>query len=282
MKIAVLGAGTMGRGIAYAASLAGCHVALYDQQQGAADRAVEEIAALSQGAVDRNKLAADEAVSLRTRVGVAQTLSTAVGDADLVIESVVEDLRVKRELLVEVERLAPPAAILASNTSALSITAVMSDLTVPSRGIGMHFFNPAYAMKLVEVVTGLETSPETLKRTTAICEQLGKTPVVVDDQPGFVTSRINVMIGNEAFRMLQEGVATARDIDTALKLGLNHPMGPFELVDLVGLDVRLSVLQGLHRDLGEQFRPAPLLVKYVNAGRLGRKVGRGVFDYAVD
>lgn len=282
MKIAVLGAGTMGRGIAYAASLAGCHVALYDQQQGAADRAVEEIAALSQGAVDRNKLAADEAVSLRTRVGVAQTLSTAVGDVDLVIESVVEDLRVKRELLVEVERLAPPAAILASNTSALSITAVMSDLTVPSRGIGMHFFNPAYAMKLVEVVSGLETSPETVERTTSMCKQLGKIPVAVNDQPGFVTSRINVIIGNEAFRMLQEGVATARDIDTALKLGLNHPMGPFELVDLVGLDVRLSVLQGLHRDLGEQFRPAPLLVKYVNAGRLGRKVGRGVFDYAVD
>jgi 3-hydroxybutyryl-CoA dehydrogenase len=169
--------------------------------------------------------------------------------------------------------------MLASNTSALSITEMAGSLRNPSRLAGMHFFNPVHKMKLIEIVRALESAPETLQAIEEVSRAMGKETVLVRESPGFVTSRVNATIGNEAFYMLQEGVASARDIDKALKLGLNHPMGPFELADLVGLDTRLSVLQFLHRTLGEKYRPCPLLVQYVQAGRLGRKAGRGVYDY---
>jgi 3-hydroxybutyryl-CoA dehydrogenase len=173
-----------------------------------------------------------------------------------------------------------PEAILATNTSSLSITEMAAATRRAPQVVGMHYFNPVHRMKLLEVIRGLETSEQTIVSVLSVGEKMGKECVVVRESPGFVTSRINAMIGNEAFYMLQEGVASARDIDRALKLGLNHPMGPFELVDLVGLDTRLSILRFLHRTLGEKFKPCPLIEQYVAAGRLGRKVGRGVYDYS--
>ena len=195
------------------------------------------------------------------------------------IEAAPEKIEIKVELFATLDRMAPPHAILASNTSSLSITEMAAVTGRTPRVAGMHFFNPVHRMKLLEIVRALETSDETIAECRAVGEAMGKECVVVRESPGFVTSRINAMIGNEAFYMLQEGVASARDIDKALKLGLNHPMGPFELVDLVGLDTRLSILRFLHRSLGDKFRPCPLLEQYVAAGRLGRKSGRGVYEY---
>jgi 3-hydroxybutyryl-CoA dehydrogenase len=169
--------------------------------------------------------------------------------------------------------------VLATNTSGLAVTEIAAAVKRPGRVVGMHFFNPVPKMKLVEVVRGLDTDEEAVAATLEVARRMGKETVLVKDSAGFVTSRVNAVIGNEAFALLQEGVASARDIDKALKLGLNHPMGPFEMIDLVGLDTRLAVLEFLHRSLGERYRPAPLLVQYVKAGRLGRKVGRGVYDY---
>ena len=199
--------------------------------------------------------------------------------ADLVIEAVPESMQLKIEIFQEVQRHCAAHALFASNTSALSITEMAAGSDRPERFAGMHFFNPVHVMKLVEIVAALQSSKETIAAVTEVARTMGKETVQVNESPGFVTSRINVLIGNEAFRMLQEGVATAEDIDKALKLGLNHPMGPFELADLVGLDVRLSILEFLHKSLGESFRPNNLLVQYVRAGRLGRKVGRGVYTY---
>ena len=197
----------------------------------------------------------------------------------MVHEAIPEKNDLQLSTFTEVERHAPADAVLATNTSALSITEMAAVLQKPARVAGMHFFNPVHRMKLVEIVRALESSEETLQAIETVARRMGKDTVIIRESPGFVTSRINAMIGNEAFYMLQEGVASARDIDKALKLGLNHPMGPFELVDLVGLDTRLSILQYLHRTLGEKFRPCPLLEQHVRAGRLGRKVGRGVYDY---
>jgi 3-hydroxybutyryl-CoA dehydrogenase len=173
----------------------------------------------------------------------------------------------------------PESAILATNTSSLSVTEMAGATRRPDKVVGMHFFNPVHRMKLVEIVRALETGSDTIERATEVSMRMGKEPVVVREAPGFVTTRVNALIGNEAFRMLEEGVASARDIDKALKLGLNHPMGPFELVDLVGLDTRLSILQFLFQTLGERYRPNNLMVQYVQAGRLGRKTGKGVYEY---
>jgi 3-hydroxybutyryl-CoA dehydrogenase len=185
----------------------------------------------------------------------------------------------KLALLADVERHAPASAIVATNTSALSITEMAGSIARPGRVAGMHFFNPVHKMKLIEIVQALESTPDTLETIDAVARKMGKETVLVRESPGFITTRVNASIGNEAFYMLLEGVASARDIDKALKLGLNHPMGPFELVDLVGLDTRLSILEYLHKSMGEKYRPCPLLVQYVRAGRLGRKVGRGVYEY---
>ncbi len=191
------------------------------------------------------------------------------------IEAAPERIDLKLELFADIDRHAPASAVVTTNTSALSITEMAGSLANPSRVAGMHFFNPVHKMKLIEIVRALESSPETLDAVEHVARQMGKETVLVRESPGFITTRVNASIGNEAFYMLMEGVASARDIDKALKLGLNHPMGPFELVDLVGLDTRLSILEYLHRSLGEKYRPCPLLAQYVKAGRLGRKVGRG-------
>jgi 3-hydroxybutyryl-CoA dehydrogenase len=277
--IAVLGAGTMGHGIAHAAMAAGYETVMYDISDAAVNKGRAAIDAVINKGVELGKVGADEASALRSRLRVTTVVADAVKDADVVIEAAPEKIDVKLALFREVEAAAPAHAVIASNTSALSISEMAAILANPGRMGGMHFFNPVHRMKLIEVVKALDTTPETIAVMQEVSAKMGKETVLVKESPGFVTSRINAMIGNEAFYMLQEGVASARDIDKALKLGLNHPMGPFELVDLVGLDTRLSILQYLHRTLGEKFKPCPLLEKHVAERRLGRKVGRGVYDY---
>ena len=277
--IAVLGAGLMGRGIAYAAALGGFDTRLFDSSSDALAKGVADVTAILEKGVATGKVAGDDAIRARERLGISQSLDDAVRGADLVIEAVPESLPLKIELFGRLDRLAPAHALLASNTSALSITEMAAATGRERQVLGMHFFNPVHRMKLLEVVRALETSDETIAVACAVGERMGKECVVVRESPGFVTTRINALIGNEAFHMLQEGVATAADIDKAIKLGLNHPMGPFELVDIVGLDTRLSILQHLHRTLGEKFRPSPLLEQYVRAGRLGKKSGKGVYEY---
>jgi 3-hydroxybutyryl-CoA dehydrogenase len=278
-NVAVLGAGLMGRGIAYASALGGMRTILEDTSGDALDRATAEISALLEKGVATGKVQGVDAAAAQKRLTTARSVEDAVRGADLVIEAVPERIELKVELFAALDRLAPAHAVLASNTSSLSITEMAAATRRPGQVVGMHFFNPVHRMRLLEVVRALETSEETLATAVAAGVAMGKECVVVRESPGFVTSRINAMIGNEAFYMLQEGVAGAADIDKALKLGLNHPMGPFELVDLVGLDTRLAILRFLHRSLGEKFRPCPLLEQYVAAGRLGRKAGRGVYDY---
>ena len=278
-NVAVLGAGLMGRGIAYVSALGGMRTVLEDASGEALENAAAEISALLEKGVATGKVPGDAAVAARNRLITARSLEDAVNGADLVIEAVPEKIELKVELFAALDRMTPPQAVLASNTSSLSITEMAAATRRPRQVVGMHFFNPVHRMRLLEVVRALETSEETLATAVAVGERMGKECVVVRESPGFVTSRINAMIGNEAFYMLQEGVAGAADIDKALRLGLNHPMGPFELVDLVGLDTRLAILRFLHRTLGEKFRPCPLLEQYVTAGRLGRKSGRGVYDY---
>jgi len=202
-----------------------------------------------------------------------------IKDADIVIEAVFEVMEVKKPIFAKLDEVMKPGALLLSNTSALDIDQLAAMTHRPGDVAGAHFFSPANVMKLLEVVRALETDDETLAAAVDIGKHMGKEVVVIKESPGFITSRINAMIGNEAFYMLQEGVASAQDIDKALKLGLNHPMGPFEMIDLVGLDTRLHILEYLHKSLGEKFRPAPLLVQYVKAGRIGRKSGHGVYEY---
>jgi 3-hydroxybutyryl-CoA dehydrogenase len=277
--IVVAGAGVMGRGIAHVAALSGADTRLFDVAASQLEGARAAIEANLRKGVDKGKLPAASANAALSRLTLHTELAAACDGADLLIEAVPEQLALKLALLEKAQAQLPTHAVIATNTSALSITEVCACLRDPGRGIGMHFFNPVHLMQLVEVVRGLATRESTQALAMDVARRMGKTPVEVNEAPGFVTTRVNAMIGNEAFFMLQEGVASARDIDTALKLGLNHPMGPFELVDLVGLDTRLSILQYLHRTLGEKFRPCPLLEKYVKAGRLGRKVGRGVYEY---
>ncbi len=279
LRIAVLGAGTMGRGIAYAGIAGGFDTTLFDISRLVLDEACNQIEKIASSAVEIGKLSAVDRNAALARLRTTTEVSEAVGQADLVIEAAPERIDLKTDLLGQVDSLAPASAVITSNTSGLSITEMAAVLSRPGRFAGMHFFNPVHKMKLVEIVRGLETAPETLAAVEDVAHRMGKDTVLVRESPGFITSRINAMIGNEAFFMLQEGVASARDIDKALKLGLNHPMGPFELVDLVGLDTRLAVLEFMHRSLGEKYRPCPLLVQHVRAGRLGKKVGRGVYDY---
>ena len=277
--VAVLGAGTMGHGIAHAAMAAGYTTVLYDVSQAQLDKGRATIDAVIQKGVELGKVAADDAAAMRGRLRLATVVADAVREADIVIEAAPEKIDVKLSLFRAVEAAAPAHAVFASNTSALSITEMSAVLASPGRMGGMHFFNPVHRMKLVEVVKALDTTAETIAVMEAVAAKMGKETVLVKESPGFITTRINALIGNEAFYMLQDGVASARDIDKGLKLGLNHPMGPFELVDLVGLDTRLSILQYLHKMLGEKFRPCPLLEQHVRDGRLGRKVGKGVYDY---
>lgn len=281
MRIAVIGAGTMGAGIAYAAAVGGLEVALHDAAPDGVARGLAQVRADLDGAVSRGKIERADADAALGRVSAAATLAEAAEGADAVIEAIVEDLDVKQELFGELDRLAP-TALLATNTSALSVTRIVSVLADPGRGIGMHFFNPVRAMRLCELVVPDSTPEATIGRAEDIARQMGKETVRVRDVAGFATSRINAVIGNEAFHMLEQQVASAEDIDTAVRLGLNHPMGPLEMADLVGLDVRLAVVQTLHRELGERYRPAVTMERLVRAGRLGRKSGQGVYRYDAD
>ena len=278
-RIAVLGAGTMGHGIAHAAVSAGFETRLFDVDAPALARGRAAVAGIVKKGVELGKVPPGDADALLARLTTDTDLARVLKDADFVIEAAPERIDLKLQLFAGIERLAPPGAIVTSNTSALSITEMAATLTDPSRVAGMHFFNPVHKMTLVEVVRALETSHQTIDAVEQVARRMGKDTVLVRESPGFVTTRVNATIGNEAFYMLMEGVASAEDIDKALKLGLNHPMGPFELVDLVGLDTRLSILEHLHRSLGEKYRPCPLLVQYVKAGRLGRKTGKGVYEY---
>ena len=278
-NIAVLGAGLMGRGIAHVAALGGFVTTLQDTSREQLEKATSEIGANLEKGVALGRVAEQDAIEARRRLRTVTALDDAARQADLVIEAVPERMDLKVEIFAQLERVAPAHAILASNTSSLSITEMAAATRRAPQVVGMHFFNPVHRMKLLELVRALETSDKTLAACEEVGRRMGKECVTVRESPGFVTSRINAMIGNEAFFMLQEGVASAADIDKALKLGLNHPMGPFELVDLVGLDTRLAILRFLHRTLGEKFRPCPLIEQYVAAGRLGRKSGRGVYEY---
>ncbi len=278
--VAVLGAGIMGRGIAYVAALGGYTTLLQDTNREQLEKGLNDAFAILEKGVATGKVAESDAMEARKRLRAVTSLEEAAKHADLVIEAVPERIELKIELFAQLDKLCPKHAILASNTSSLSITEMAAATQRASQVVGLHFFNPVHRMKLLEIVRALETSDLTLQLCEEVGKRMGKECVTVRESPGFVTSRINAMIGNEAFYMLQEGVASAADIDKALKLGLNHPMGPFELVDLVGLDTRLSILRFLHRTLGEKFRPCPLMEQYVAAGRLGRKSGRGVYDYA--
>ena len=277
--ITVIGAGIMGRGIAHAAALGGYRTILEDLLPNALHRAGTEIRANLDKAVELNKVTAADADAAFRRLEYAGSVEEAAREADLVIEAVPEEMESKIEIFTLLDKICRPTTILASNTSSLSVTEIASVTYRAKKCLGMHFFNPVHKMKLLEVVRALETDEDTLATAVDVGKRMGKEVVVIKESPGFITSRINAMIGNEAFYMLQEGIASPADIDKALKLGLNHPMGPFELVDLVGLDTRLSILEYLQKSLGEKYRPAPLLVQYVKAGRLGRKSGRGVYEY---
>ncbi len=277
--VAVIGAGIMGRGIAHAAALGGYRTILEDLLPNALRKAETEIRANLDQAVELGKVNASDADSAFSRLEYAGSVDEAAREADLVIEAVPEELESKIEIFTMLDKICRPSTILASNTSSLSVTEIASVTYRAKKCVGMHFFNPVHKMKLLEIVRALETDADTLAAVVEVGKRMRKEVVVIKESPGFITSRINAMIGNEAFYMLQEGIASAEDIDKALKLGLNHPMGPFELVDLVGLDTRLHILEYLHKSLGEKFRPCPLLVQYVKSGRLGRKSGRGVFEY---
>ncbi len=277
--IAVLGAGTMGHGVAHAAAASGFDTRLYDVSDTQLAKARSQIDGILRKAVDLGKLETPAADAAMLRLTTTSDIAAALGGVDLVIETAPERMDIKLSLFASIEAHAPSTTIVGSNTSALSITEMAGTLSDPSRVAGMHFFNPVHKMKLIEIVRALESSERALETIEAVSKRMGKETVLVREAPGFITSRVNASIGNEAFFMLMEGVATARDIDKALKLGLNHPMGPFELVDLVGLDTRLSILEYLHRSMGEKYRPCPLLAQYVKAGRLGKKVGKGVYEY---
>src|SRR5713101_9816503 len=278
--IGVIGAGTMGRGIAYASALGGYRTILEDVMPEMLTKARAWIAQAFDEGAKRGKLAAEEAAAALKRISTASSVEGACRESDFLIEAVPEEMELKLELYTLFDKFAKPNAVLASNTSSLSI-AEMAQMTFrPELCVGMHFFNPVPKMRLIEIVRAAKTSDETIAACREVGSRMGKEVVVVKESPGFITSRVNALIGNEAFAMLEAGLASAEDIDKAVKLGLNHPMGPFEMVDLVGLDVRLRILEYLHETLGEKYRPNELLKKLVAEGRLGRKVGRGVYEYS--
>ena len=280
-RVCVVGAGTMGHGIAYAAALAGCAVTLTDSSRPALEAAWGKLDALLAGGIKRGKLTDADAALIRGRVRTEPDLGGAAADADVVIEAVIEQIEVKRHLFADVERHTPPGALLATNTSSLSVADIAAALTDPRRCIGLHFFNPVHVMKLVEVVTHAGTRQDTVDRATAFVRFLGKEPIVVKDSPGFASSRLGVVVGLEAMRMLEQGVATAEDIDKAMELGYGHPMGPLKLTDLVGLDVRLAIAEYLHKTLKlPHYAPPQILKSKVAKGELGKKTGKGFYTWS--
>jgi 3-hydroxybutyryl-CoA dehydrogenase len=277
--LGVIGAGTMGNGIAHAAARSGLKVTLFDLEQRFLDSALSTIAKNLDREVAKNKITADDKAAALSRIA-AVTQNSELSDADFLIEAVTEDIETKSIVFQAMDTIARPGVILASNTSSISITKIASKTKRPDKVIGMHFMNPVPMMALVEVVRGLSTSNETCKRTKELAELMGKTPVEVNDFPGFVSNRVLMPMINEAMYCVMEGVGTSEAIDSIMKLGMNHPMGPLALADLIGLDVCLDIMQVLHSGLGDsKYRPCPLLTKMVDAGNLGRKSGRGFYVY---
>jgi len=280
--VVVVGAGVMGRGIAYVAAIAGATVDLVDLDPDVLASALTAIERDLQTGLERGKVTPSQAAEARDRLTTSTDLRASAAGSRLVIEAVVERMDVKHGVLREVEAVVDADAVLATNTSAMSVTEIMSILDDPSRGCGMHFFNPVPRMKLCELIRGAHTSETTLRTARAAAEAMGKQTVTVNDVAGFATSRLNALIGSEGMRMLEDGVASAEDIDLAARLGLNHPMGPLEMGDLVGWDTRLDILVYLAEHLGDRFTPTDLHRRLVAAGRTGRKSGHGVYRYEDD
>jgi 3-hydroxybutyryl-CoA dehydrogenase len=277
MHVTVLGAGTMGHGIAQVSAMAGHDVTLRDIEPGIVEDGIDSIRSNLEGGVERGKVTEAEMDSTLGNITGETDLPTAVGGADLVAEAVPEDLDLKTTVLTDAEDVASQETILATNTSSLSVTELASGLERPGNLIGLHFFNPVHIMSLVEVIVGERTDESTREFAIEFAAGIDKTPVVVRDVPGFASSRLGVALGVEAIRMVEEGVAAPRDIDNAMELGYNHPMGPLELTDVVGLDVRLDILEYLRTELGERFKPPQLLKRKVRAGKLGKKSGEGFY-----
>jgi len=279
-RVAVIGAGTMGHGIAQVAAMAGWAVTLTDARTAALGPARDRIRQNLDGGVARGKVRAEHAAAALARLSLATTVGDAVAAADLVIEAVIEDLDVKRTLFAEVAAAAPAHATLATNTSSLSVARIARAAPEPGRVVGMHFFNPVHVMKLVEVVTHAAADQAHVDRVVAAARAMGKEPILVKDAPGFASSRLGVVLGLEAMRMVEQGVASAEDIDKAMELGYGHPMGPLKVTDLVGLDVRLAIAEYLHRELGgAHYAPPEILRAKVRAGDLGKKTGKGFYAW---
>jgi 3-hydroxybutyryl-CoA dehydrogenase len=278
-NIVVIGAGTMGNGIAHTAAASGFDVTLIDVAEAFLERGMSTISANLQRGVDKGKMTADEKQQVLGRIRATSDVSAAVG-ADIVIEAIIENLAAKTELFAKLDSITGADCILASNTSSISITKIAAATKRPDKVIGMHFMNPVPVMTLVEVIRGIATSDETYARVAELSKQMGKTAIEVNDYPGFISNRVLMPMINEAIFALFEGVATAESIDGVMKLGMNHPMGPLTLADFIGLDVCLAILRVLEDGFGDpKYRPCPLLVKMVDAGWLGRKSGRGFYDY---
>ncbi len=277
--VAVVGAGTMGHGIAHVCAMAGFDTRLYDVDAEVRGRALDRIAANLDRGVELGKVDAEARSGALARLRGTGDAAEACAGADVVVEAVPEDLDLKRRVLSELAAHVEPTAVLASNTSSLSITAIAEGVPGPERVVGLHFFNPVHIMALVEVVRGDRTTERVVEAARDFSARLGKEPIVVRDSPGFASSRLGVFIGLEAIRMVEEGVASPQDIDRAMELGYRHPMGPLRLTDLVGLDVRLGIARYLHAELGERFRPPALLERMVEEGRLGKKSGQGFYNW---
>jgi len=278
-RVAVLGAGTMGHGIAQLSARAGWETVLFDVNAGALERGLGKLVESLEKAVQKGKLPAAELDAVRTRVRGETVLAAAVREADVVIEAVPESLELKKRLFADVSASCPSHALLGTNTSSLPVTEIAAAAARPERVVGLHFFNPPPVMPLLEVVAGERTLPEVVEGARALGVAMGKEVVVVRDSPGFATSRLGLALSLEAMRMLEEGVASAAEIDRAMELGYGHPMGPLKLTDLVGLDVRLAIAEHLARELGERFRPPQVLRRLVRAGKLGKKAGEGFYKY---
>ena len=281
-KVCVLGAGIMGSGIVQVVAAAGFDAAMCDIEDRFIEKGLGAIKSHLDRALEKEKIDAEQVSAIMGRIQGTTNLKDAAAEADLVIEAVVEDMKVKKEVFAQLDEICKPDTILASNTSGLSITEIASATNRPHKVLGVHFFNPAPVMQLVEVIRGYITSEQTLATTKAFVEKIGKTAIEVKEAPGFAVNRILCPMINEAVFVYSEGIASAEDIDQAMVLGANHPMGPLALADLVGLDTLLAVLDGPHQELGEdKYRPAPLLRKMVRAGHLGRKSGKGFYDYNI-